>query len=171
VTDWTLIVTTLGTASITGGLGYLVAKRNGDVALRGIEAENDRLREQHREDHFRNRQGTYHNFLNVDRALRYRLALSGKHRSAEEIVTLFTKLDETYNGVILFGSPRVIETIEPVLEYYRGIPKRAEELGDTADALSKAIEQTSEALDRARNDLLKAMRDDVGYRPPPSSGS
>jgi hypothetical protein len=166
VTDWTLIATTLGTASITGLLGYLVAKRNGEVTLRGVEAENERLREQHREDHFRHRQGSYHDFLNVERALRFRFATSGKGRTAEEFIPLFGKLDDTYNGVILFGSPAVIEASEVLLDCYQEVAGTANELGDVADALPRAMAQMNQPLEDARRDLVRAMRDDVGYRPP-----
>jgi hypothetical protein len=167
VTDWTLISTTLGTASITGLLGYVVAKRNGDVALRGVEAENGRLREQHREDHFRHRQGSYHDFLNAERAVRFRFATSGTGRPAEEFIPLFGKLDDTYNGVILFGSPSVIETSEVLLDCYQQVSRMMDdEFGDAPDALSRALAQMSEPLEDARRELVIAMRDDVGYRPP-----
>jgi hypothetical protein len=67
--DWTIIVTTLGAASISGGLGYLTAKRSSDVALRGVEAENERLRTGYDEAHFQHRQAIYHDFL--DSAYRF----------------------------------------------------------------------------------------------------
>ena len=75
--DWTLIVTTLGTGGLTGGLGYLGIRRSTTVTEKQInaetersreqiEAESERLRAQHREDHLRNRQGTYHDLLSAD---------------------------------------------------------------------------------------------------------
>jgi hypothetical protein len=88
VTDWTIILTAVGTAFATGGLGYLGIRRSTDVTRYQVseetarahalsEAENERLRAQHREDHLRNRQGTYHNLLTAEQNLAYALGPRG----------------------------------------------------------------------------------------------
>jgi len=69
VADWTTIVTAIGASTVAGVTGYASARYSGKVAMRQIEAENERLREQHREDHLRNRQGTYHEFIQADLAM------------------------------------------------------------------------------------------------------
>jgi hypothetical protein len=78
--DWTVILTAVGATGITAGLGYLGIRRTTDVtkkqiaeetarAREQIEGENERLRTQHREDHLRNRQATYHALLTADSEL------------------------------------------------------------------------------------------------------
>ncbi len=78
MTDWTLITTTLGASAISAMSAYLIAKRGAEATARQVEAETtrargqteaetERLRAQHREDHLRNRQGTYHRFVVASR--------------------------------------------------------------------------------------------------------
>jgi hypothetical protein len=57
VADWTVILTSVGAAGVTGVFGYLGVRRSTDVTKTQTEAENERLRTQHQEDHLRNRQG------------------------------------------------------------------------------------------------------------------
>lgn len=75
--DWTVILTSAAAAGVTGGFGYLGIRRSTDVTKQQmaeettrsreqIEAENERLRIQHREEHLRNRQGTYRDLLAAD---------------------------------------------------------------------------------------------------------
>ena len=40
VTDWTVILTSIGTASVAGVVGFKAAAMQARVSLRGIEAEN-----------------------------------------------------------------------------------------------------------------------------------
>jgi hypothetical protein len=85
VTDWTTVATTLGAAGIAGlgGLagGWYGARKTAEVSIKQVEADNERLREQHREDHLRNRQGTYHNLLNALAAFRSLLYQGSTTRS------------------------------------------------------------------------------------------
>jgi hypothetical protein len=75
VADWTVILTAVGAAAVTGGFGGI--RRSTDVTKKQIaeetsrakdqiEAENERLRAQHQEDHLRNRQTTYHALLTAE---------------------------------------------------------------------------------------------------------
>jgi hypothetical protein len=45
VTDWTLILTTVGTVGVTAGLGYLGIRRTTDVTKQQIAEETARTRE------------------------------------------------------------------------------------------------------------------------------
>jgi hypothetical protein len=169
MTDWTLILTSVGTSAVAGSLTgwfvYLGAKRSGAVALRGVEAENERLREQHREDHFRHRQGVYHDFLDVDRAL-MRRSPRVTEMPMEEIEALFVALEHTYNAVLLFGTPAVIGAAETLIERWGEVSDRGEELDDEAweHRVSIAVDELRGELIQARTDLVRAMRDDVGHR-------
>jgi hypothetical protein len=69
VADWTTILTTFGAAGIAAAGGWYGARKTAEVSLKQADAENERLREQHREDHLRNRLGTYHDFVAADREL------------------------------------------------------------------------------------------------------
>lgn len=159
--DWTLILTTLGTASITGLFGYRVAQRNGDVALRGIEAENDRLREQHREDHLRNRQGTYHNLITADQNLQNALG----HGSDNPTVAL-DQFRHLGNGAVLFGSDAVKDAVPALLAQYVLAVREAQELaGDKPPSpadIRTAFEEHRGGIHAASNAMIQAMREDVG---------
>jgi hypothetical protein len=80
VADWTVILTTVGAAAVTGPLAISASGEAPTLTKKQIEeettrtnaqiaAENDRLRDQYREDHLRNRQSTYHALLTAEQAL------------------------------------------------------------------------------------------------------
>jgi len=164
VADWTVIITSLGSVSIGGGIGLLSARLSGRVALRGVEAENERRREQHQEEHFRHRQGVYHDFLNVERALSPWSVLSNAV-TTEDMPALFSRLNESYNAVTLFGTDPVIESARDLLDVYARMSERAQMLfeGDPAERLSIAMDDMRDEVEKARQGLIQAMRDDVGH--------
>jgi hypothetical protein len=102
VTDWTVILTSVGTASITGAVAYFTAKRSGDVALRGVEAETERLRLQLAEPHFQHRQSVYHDFL--DSAHRFHQAQSVEPFEPGEYQVWARRFEHDLSAVRLFGS-------------------------------------------------------------------
>jgi hypothetical protein len=168
MTDWTVILTSLAAASVAGLAGYAGARMQAQVAMRGIEAENarlrdridadsERLREQHREEHFRHRQGVYHDLLDADR-LMIRLAPRAPQLPMREIDAVFSNLDHTANAVRLFGAPRVWDEAEKLLVLYAEIAEDADRIG-----MMTALEKSDAALSSARAVLLEAMRDDVGF--------
>jgi hypothetical protein len=84
MTNWTLILAAVGTASATGASTLTATWLQGratrestrqqtEAMLRRIQAENERLRTQHGEDHRRHCRGVYHQFLDV--ASRFDLTL------------------------------------------------------------------------------------------------
>jgi hypothetical protein len=176
--DWTLITTTLGASAISATTAYLIAKRAaettaGQVAAETtrireqIEAENERLRVQHQEDHLRNRQGTYHAFLNVERDLQSRFAFGATLPRGEydEWAELFFS---HFNGVLLFGP----ESLRPPMEWLRSAHGSVYEdyMKDKSprsfgEKMGAAYHAHLEDLLAAREACLDAMRADVA--PPP----
>jgi hypothetical protein len=176
VTDWTVILTAVGTAvvtgGLTGGLGYFGIRRSTDVTRYQVEeesarayalsqAENERLRAQHREDHLRNRQGTYHNLITADQDLQF--ALGQGIGDPNVAVDQFRHLG---NGAVLFGSAAVKDAVTALLAQYLGVVRDAQEIaGD--EPLSPAHIRTAFAnrwpqSHPASTAMIEAMREDVG---------
>jgi hypothetical protein len=110
VADWTVVLTTVGAAGVTGVFGYLGVRRSTDVTKKQmaeettranaqIEAENERLHAQHREDHLRNRQGTYHALIGADQEL-----ASALGHGTGDAQAAFAKFSQFANGAQLFGA-------------------------------------------------------------------
>jgi hypothetical protein len=177
VTDWTLITTTLGASAISASSAYLIAKRGAESTARQVEAEttrvreqiegeNERLRAQHREDHLRNRQGTYHRFV----AGEYRYMETFRNLAAG-LPVMSDPADWYYEfitlalGVELFGTENVRDagsvllaawskaTIEMNLATSEGVAQ--------AEAARAAYESNAEAINAARAALIREMRGDV----------
>jgi hypothetical protein len=179
--DWTLILTTVGAAGVTGGFGYLAAKQGArasmrqaeqqhQTALAQVEAENERLREQHREDHLRNRQGTYHSFMTADRRLFSLLDRMSEMLGRDSLLAdVMEKYDEWHHlamGVELFGSNEARDAIKSLMQAYgdaiESAHRRAAETGEDEDALLAAyLGENATTLDNARMVLIAAMRADV----------
>ncbi len=183
MTDWTVILTAVGAAVVTGGFGWLGIRRSTDVTkeqiaeettrareqtgaenerLRAqIEAENERLRAQHREDHLRNRQTTYHLLLDADQALAN--AIGQGIGDAQEAFERFSHLG---NGAVLFSADPVKNAVVEVLAGYvyifREAKKRGGDKGITQADIRTVFEEHAERLGAARTALLEAMRQDVG---------
>lgn len=115
MSDWTIVVTTLGASGITGLVGYASAKWQGNVALDQARMENERLEAQHREDHLRNRQATYHDFLDYaatwERIATTTRQIFGEDEPNEEARARGEEADRRFrhllNGVLLFGTEPV----------------------------------------------------------------
>lgn len=149
-----------GLAGVIGaGLGYLTARAQ-------TKAELDRLRAQHREDHLRNRQGTYHAFI------------AGEYRYMETFRNLGAGLPLTSDpadwyyefitlalGVELFGAENVRQAGTVLLA---GWSKATAEMNlaigkgvSQADAAKAAYEANAKAINAARAALVREMRRDV----------
>jgi hypothetical protein len=169
VTDWTVIVTSLGAAGIAGSFGYLSARQSGKVALRQAETENERLRTQHREDHLRNRQGTYHSFLTAEARLDATFRLSARGATApEQAQTVFLDLVHLMNGVVLFGSTEAASAARKLEREWAALTEEAR-TKDPSDPhslvnLRETLFSHDAALSDAREALIAAMRADVGPR-------
>ena len=157
---------------MTGGFGYLGIRRSTDVtkkqmaeetarAREQIEAENERLRAQHREDHLRNRQGTYHALLTADLEL-----ASAFGQGIGEAQEAFAKFSHLGNGAVLFGTDAVKEAITAVLARYvvvfREAKKRVGDKPVTPADIRAVFEEHSQQIGAARTALVEAMREDVG---------
>jgi hypothetical protein len=172
VTDWTVILTGVGTASVTGWFGYLAIRRSTDVTKKQIEeetarareqteAENERLRTQHREDHLRNRQATYHALLAADQEL-----VGALGQDMGDAPAAFATFRHLGNGAVLFGIESVKDTITAVLAQYVYVFREARErAGDrpaTPADVRAVFDERIGQVNAARTALVEAMRDDVG---------
>src|SRR5919197_1517169 len=86
--DWTTILTTVGAAVVAGDSGYWTARSQGRTEIAKVQAENDRLRMQHREEHLRNRQATYHKLLFEAAKWTYWRSIGAKKEAFPEDVSL-----------------------------------------------------------------------------------
>jgi hypothetical protein len=115
VSDWTIVATTLGASAITGAVGYFSAKWQGKVGLEQANQETRRLRLQHQEDHLRNRQNTYHEFLDEaatwERTKATTDAIFGVEVQTPEQEETWQERNRRFrhllNGVYLFGTEPV----------------------------------------------------------------
>src|SRR5438034_4214462 len=160
--DWTLVVTTLGAAGIAGASGYMAAWRQGSVALRQVEAENERLRDQHREDHFRHRQGVYHGLLNVEREFARAMAVTRENFDERRMADWMARFHHAYNAVMLFGTDHVREAASDLADAYRTmIAPHVGKRGSYNKIVRTAYDDAAESIQDARDAIITAMRADV----------
>jgi hypothetical protein len=95
--------------------------RLGRVTRAGIEAENERLRDQHRQEHFRTRASTYHAFLNADLLLQTRLAYEAEVLSRDEYDQWSRQFLDLLTGVVLFGTEAAQVTAELLLKAHQNV--------------------------------------------------
>jgi hypothetical protein len=175
VADWTTIITAVGAAGVAGGFGYLGARKQAEIALAQVRGENERLREQHREDHLRNRQGTYHRMLSADREFLTILEGTGRDPGVdadayyEDIVARFREWHDLATAVVLFGTEEAREATLALMDAYDVVVDKAASLaaerdGDEPRAFVDAMSQEGGPIREARVRLIAAMRDDVGPR-------
>ena len=159
MTDWTTIITTLGAAAIAAAGGWYGARKTAQVSLQAIRAENERLREQHREDHLRNRQTTYHLFLTADRDLENMLTGEMPH-TAEEQLALYREWRRLAIGCGLFGTEEVRRRSQQLFDEYMSVGKEIDARSDLA-TITAAFRAHQSAISKARESLIEAMRADV----------
>lgn len=142
--DATVVVAIAGlVGTSTGGV---LSYRAGVATAR---EETERLREQHREEERRNRQGTYHQLV----ALVNELLWSDR----KKIRTLLERWYFINAGIALFGAPEVVEKSRPL----------AKVLAEGADNPDDAWR---ERVIAAARDVVAAMREDIGVAPVPDLG-
>ncbi len=92
------------TSTFTGLVTWAVSKSSSAVELAKVAAENDRLQQSNREDERRNRQSTYHQFIDT---LNLVFQILGAEASEEERHEIFEQYNHLLSGVLLFGPPSV----------------------------------------------------------------
>ena len=138
--------------------------------------ENERLRIQHREDHLRNRQTTYHEFLDAsatwERSRRTTQLMFGEAPGDVEEENLRTE-DQRFrhllNAVVLFGTDPVKTAAtefdhvhnEILTEWWGRLNERRRS-GQPPEPVGFAFPMhRTEEWDQAREKLIEAMRSDV----------
>ena len=173
---WTIVATTLGASAITGAVGYWSAWLQSRVGLEQARVELERLRIQHREDHLRNRQTTYHLFLDATTdAERLREGTRAIFDATPLDDSALRRLDEQQttfrhllNGVRLFGTANVRTAADTVdaayvsftVEWWTRIRTARQQGLDVKQADVLPMEQM-ETVQDAIVQLVDAMRADV----------
>jgi hypothetical protein len=159
-----------GPAAVTGAVGYLGARLQYRSAIRQAEVGLETLQVQHREDHLRNRQTTYHGLLNAVRSLDIMMYREPPPTLAD-LGTWLTNIDDLLNGAVLFGTTPVREAADAFAATLGKLPVVAEE----RHAAKRDFEQFKAAYEDLRSEvrdgfrgLVDAMRTDVapGNDPP-----
>jgi hypothetical protein len=173
-----------GVSAITGAIGafttYKVGQRNAettiatverqaDVELEKVKAENERLRDQHREAERQNRQGTYHRML----AMFDRLDAWSRNPKAtgKQFEALVEEFDFLHGGVLLFGDEDVIEALHPVVMLLNRIGGgHGPEEEETRVRLRAAYQHHRVELMQEQGAVINAMRTDLDRSLPRRSG-
>lgn len=106
------------TSAITASVTWRVSKNSSSVELEKVAAENERLQQGNREEERRNRQSTYHQFLDVLTQLFQSLGAETEYDKVESICNNYVHL---LSGVLLFGPPTVRDGAHAVNEVYAKI--------------------------------------------------
>lgn len=155
------IITAL--ATVPGTIAaYRVGKRSTEVELAKVDAEAERLREQHREDDRRTRRDLYHqalaNLIRTD-------AVGVGYGSDEEFRRL---LSEDYPALLaelrVSGSPEVAKAMEDVAEVFQeiGAETGGGGQGTAVQRFRRAYRPRRDRMLLARRQLVDAMRRDLG---------
>lgn len=159
--DWTVVLVAL----ITGGVGWLSAREAAQGTIRGIEAENERLREQRDEANRSHRQAYYHQALNALERFDQMVTNVLPFRTGEFMPWL-----ETFRGIVtgvsLFGRTDVGRAADDV---YAAILKlESDALSEYGGApfmpdhdLRGTHAELVQGFQGKRAVLLALMRDDV----------
>lgn len=179
---WAAIVAVAGSAisgSIAGFIAYKVAERqanvtestvelNARIELEKVQAENERLRNQHREAERQNRQGTYHRFLSVlDRIDMMATGFPGTDEQFEATVAEYNFL---HGGIHLFGDERVREALGPVVEGIARAAGSASDAGSVVERFNRGYKPLRVPIIQAEFELIEAMRADISILPRPDQG-
>jgi hypothetical protein len=164
VSDWSSVAIAgigAGAGVLGGGVGYLGARLQARVGFRQIDAESDRLRQAHEEDHFRNRQATYHNFLDVEQRF-LALVSTGMPDVSEDVYSQWlADYHHTYDGVVLLGAESVRDAAQAVNDSHYVISADQLGEGDFTTRLRKSYLKHQPEYRANRAALLDAMRADV----------
>lgn len=92
------------TSGVTAAVTWAVSKNSSSVELAKVTAENERLLQANREDERRNRQSTYHQFIDI---LNLFFQALGTETPEEDIDKVVKEYNHLISGVLLFGPPSV----------------------------------------------------------------
>jgi hypothetical protein len=158
------IVGGIATSGITGLVTWKVSRNSTSVELVKVAAENHRLRYGNQEDERRNRQSTYHQYLN---ALIKIFQLMGTGASKDEVARNRNEYMYLHAGVVLFAPPSVRNAAREVAEAYNEISpaldvQREEHLDKSeSDRWRDATAGLKEALGEKIGGVTAAMHADV----------
>lgn len=116
------------------------------VGLATSREETERLREQHREEERRNRQGTYHQLITLVNELMW-----AERKNLDDLLGRWFFLSA---GITLFGAPEVVEKTRLLSNV---LAKGSEGQND----------QWREEIRLVAREVVGAMRIDIGVAPPP----
>jgi ribosomal protein S20 len=130
------------------------------VELQKVEAENERLRQQHRETERSHRQGTYHRLLaNLDQQALMASDLEASPERYDEIVKDFYFLTAAVN---LFGADPVRDAMQDVIEVLGRMGSAiARESGSPLDGHRSVYPRFADELAARELPMIEAMRADI----------
>ena len=138
------------------------AKGQSEVELEKVRAENERLREEHREAERQNRQGTYHRFL---AALdRFDMMATGNTPATDaHFSELLGEYNQLYGAIRLFGAEPVRTALNPVVRLFVEVgAAMGDAEGETSAArFAEAYNPRRETIIEATAALTDAMREDI----------
>lgn len=155
---------TVLTSAITALVTWRVSRNSSSVELAKVEAENKRLNQTNREEERRNRQSTYHQFLDVLTQLYQDFGVETEYKEVEDVCGSYAHL---LSGVLLFGPASVRDGAHAVNEVYSKIwpALEAAEEEDTNRPYSERWRDATAALEDELNDtvweLTRLMHADV----------
>lgn len=106
------------TSGVTAAVTWAVSRNSSSVELAKVAAENERLLQSAREDERRNRQATYHKFIDAFRGVFQILGVKTPEDVRREKCEAFNHL---LGGVLLFGPPTVQDGAYDLNEVYEKI--------------------------------------------------
>jgi hypothetical protein len=159
----TAVLLALGPAIVTGVVGYRGAMLQAAVSIKGVEAENERLRQEQREGERQRRLGSYHDFLSLMHRLDAMMA-GFAPLSKEAFDGWLDAFQSLYGGIDLYGSDSVREQLakaKDVLDEI-GTEARRERGGESFERrFAAAYPAGRRRLIEAVGLVLEEMRRDV----------
>lgn len=103
------------TSAVTAAVTWAVSRNSSSVELAKVTAENERLQQTNREEERRNRQGTYHDFINAMHGVYRFLGMKVKEPWKKDPFEQYSRLS---SGVMLFGPPSVRQKVMELNRIY-----------------------------------------------------
>lgn len=159
----TAVLLALGPAIVTGLVGYRSAMLQAAVSIQGVEAENERLRDERRESERQRRLGGYHDFLSLMHRLDAMMA-GFSPLSKEAFDAWLDHFQSLYGGIDLYGSDAVrgqLVSVKDVLDEI-GTEARRQRGNDAFEKRFAAVYPAHrDRLIEAVGGVLEEMRGDV----------
>ena len=119
------------TSAVTAFVTWRVSKNSSSVELAKVNAENERLSQKNQEDERRNRQSTYHQFIDAFSSVFQSL---GTETPKDERYESCNNFNHLLSGVLIFGPPSVREGAYDLNEVYNKIwPALAKQESDNPE--------------------------------------